>query len=99
MVLGLFFKCYTASGIKLITPLQFSDAIDLTPDNKDDLQAVIALSLLESPEIQAVERDANRSMNLHIVFSSLLLYGPRGFMLSAFLSTVKQMLFIQLKCA
>ncbi|XP_067421747.1 ubiquitin carboxyl-terminal hydrolase 28 isoform X3 [Emydura macquarii macquarii] len=38
-----------------------TNAIDLTPDNKDDLQAVIALSLLESPEIQAVERDANRA--------------------------------------
>uniref|UniRef100_A0A8C8RX32 ubiquitinyl hydrolase 1 n=2 Tax=Pelusios castaneus TaxID=367368 RepID=A0A8C8RX32_9SAUR len=38
-----------------------TNAIDLTPDNKDDLEAVIALSLLESPEMQAVERDANRA--------------------------------------
>ncbi|XP_048683278.1 ubiquitin carboxyl-terminal hydrolase 28 isoform X5 [Caretta caretta] len=37
-----------------------TNVIDLTPDNKDDLQAVIALSLLESLEVQAVERDANR---------------------------------------
>ncbi|XP_074832990.1 ubiquitin carboxyl-terminal hydrolase 28 isoform X2 [Carettochelys insculpta] len=38
-----------------------TNAIDLTPDNKDDLQAVIALSLLEPLEVQAVERDANRA--------------------------------------
>ncbi|XP_075765892.1 ubiquitin carboxyl-terminal hydrolase 28 isoform X16 [Pelodiscus sinensis] len=38
-----------------------TNAIDLKPDNKDDLQAVIALSLLESLEVQAVERDANRA--------------------------------------
>ncbi|XP_043357002.1 ubiquitin carboxyl-terminal hydrolase 28 isoform X6 [Dermochelys coriacea] len=37
-----------------------TNVIDLTPDNKDDLQAVIALSLLESLEVQAVERDVNR---------------------------------------
>ncbi|KAM7137858.1 ubiquitin carboxyl-terminal hydrolase 28 isoform 4-T4 [Macrochelys suwanniensis] len=35
-----------------------TNVIDLTPDSKDDLQAVIALSLLE---VQAVERDANRA--------------------------------------
>ncbi|XP_045338813.1 ubiquitin carboxyl-terminal hydrolase 28 isoform X4 [Leopardus geoffroyi] len=34
--------------------------IDLTHDNKDDLQAAIALSLLESPNIQADGRDLNR---------------------------------------
>ncbi|XP_012585402.1 PREDICTED: ubiquitin carboxyl-terminal hydrolase 28 isoform X2 [Condylura cristata] len=34
--------------------------IDLTHDNKDDLQAAIALSLLESPKIQADGRDVNR---------------------------------------
>ncbi|XP_015390087.2 ubiquitin carboxyl-terminal hydrolase 28 isoform X12 [Panthera tigris] len=34
--------------------------IDLTHDNKDDLQAAIALSLLESPSIQADGRDLNR---------------------------------------
>ncbi|KAK2489919.1 hypothetical protein MC885_001804 [Smutsia gigantea] len=34
--------------------------IDLTRDNKDDLQAAIALSLLESPIIQADGRDLNR---------------------------------------
>uniref|UniRef100_A0A673UWV2 ubiquitinyl hydrolase 1 n=1 Tax=Suricata suricatta TaxID=37032 RepID=A0A673UWV2_SURSU len=34
--------------------------IDLTHDNKDDLQAAIALSLLESPQIQADGRDLNR---------------------------------------
>ncbi|KAL1782326.1 Ubiquitin carboxyl-terminal hydrolase 28 [Sigmodon hispidus] len=34
--------------------------IDLTHDNKDDLQAAIALSLLESPKIQADSRDLNR---------------------------------------
>ncbi|XP_031198957.1 ubiquitin carboxyl-terminal hydrolase 28 isoform X4 [Mastomys coucha] len=35
--------------------------IDLTHDNKDDLQAAIALSLLESPNIQADNRDLNRT--------------------------------------
>nr|XP_042707783.1 ubiquitin carboxyl-terminal hydrolase 28 isoform X4 [Chrysemys picta bellii] len=40
---------------------QPTNVIDLTPDNKDDLQAVIALSFLESLEVQAVERDANRA--------------------------------------
>ncbi|KAM5246373.1 ubiquitin carboxyl-terminal hydrolase 28 isoform 11-T11 [Ctenodactylus gundi] len=34
--------------------------IDLTHDNKDDLQAAIALSLLESPKIQADGKDLNR---------------------------------------
>ncbi|XP_062053022.1 ubiquitin carboxyl-terminal hydrolase 28 isoform X7 [Lepus europaeus] len=34
--------------------------IDLTHDNKDDLQAAIALSLLESPKIQSDGRDLNR---------------------------------------
>ncbi|XP_045872264.1 ubiquitin carboxyl-terminal hydrolase 28 isoform X3 [Meles meles] len=34
--------------------------IDLTHDNKDDLQAAIALSLLESPKIQADGQDLNR---------------------------------------
>ncbi|XP_068936697.1 ubiquitin carboxyl-terminal hydrolase 28 isoform X2 [Petaurus breviceps papuanus] len=34
--------------------------IDPTHDNKDDLQAAIALSLLESPKIQADGRDHNR---------------------------------------
>ncbi|XP_036848681.2 ubiquitin carboxyl-terminal hydrolase 28 isoform X11 [Manis javanica] len=34
--------------------------IDLTCDNKDDLQAAIALSLLESPKIQADGKDLNR---------------------------------------
>uniref|UniRef100_A0A4X1T941 Ubiquitin carboxyl-terminal hydrolase n=1 Tax=Sus scrofa TaxID=9823 RepID=A0A4X1T941_PIG len=34
--------------------------IDLTHDNKDDLQAAIALSLLESPKIQTDGRDLNR---------------------------------------
>ncbi|KAM6157508.1 ubiquitin carboxyl-terminal hydrolase 28 isoform 2-T2 [Rhynchocyon petersi] len=34
--------------------------IDLTHDNKDDLQAAIALSLLESPKIQADGHDINR---------------------------------------
>ncbi|XP_053450606.1 ubiquitin carboxyl-terminal hydrolase 28 isoform X6 [Nycticebus coucang] len=34
--------------------------IDLTHDNKDDLQAAIALSLLESPKIQADGRDLHR---------------------------------------
>ncbi|XP_006833898.1 PREDICTED: ubiquitin carboxyl-terminal hydrolase 28 [Chrysochloris asiatica] len=34
--------------------------IDLTHDNKDDLQAAIAMSLLESPKIQADGRDLNR---------------------------------------
>ncbi|XP_042813367.1 ubiquitin carboxyl-terminal hydrolase 28 isoform X8 [Panthera tigris] len=37
-----------------------SKVIDLTHDNKDDLQAAIALSLLESPSIQADGRDLNR---------------------------------------
>ncbi|XP_037738397.1 ubiquitin carboxyl-terminal hydrolase 28 isoform X5 [Chelonia mydas] len=37
-----------------------TNVTDLTSDNKDDLQAVIALSLLESLEVQAVDRDANR---------------------------------------
>ncbi|XP_042813372.1 ubiquitin carboxyl-terminal hydrolase 28 isoform X14 [Panthera tigris] len=36
-----------------------SKVIDLTHDNKDDLQAAIALSLLESPSIQADGRDLN----------------------------------------
>ncbi|XP_065273362.1 ubiquitin carboxyl-terminal hydrolase 28 isoform X5 [Emys orbicularis] len=40
---------------------QPTNVIDLTPDNKDDLQAVIAVSFLESLEVQAVERDANRA--------------------------------------
>uniref|UniRef100_A0A8C0GNW9 ubiquitinyl hydrolase 1 n=1 Tax=Chelonoidis abingdonii TaxID=106734 RepID=A0A8C0GNW9_CHEAB len=40
---------------------QPTNVIDLTPDNKDDLQAVIALSFLESLEVQGVERDANRA--------------------------------------
>ncbi|XP_034610283.1 ubiquitin carboxyl-terminal hydrolase 28 isoform X8 [Trachemys scripta elegans] len=40
---------------------QPTNVIDLTPDNKDDLQAVIALRFLESLEVQAVERDANRA--------------------------------------
>lgn len=35
--------------------------IDLTHDNKDDLQAAIALSLLESPSIQTDNRDLNRT--------------------------------------
>lgn len=35
--------------------------IDLTHDNKDDLQAAIALSLLESPNIQTDNRDLNRT--------------------------------------
>ncbi|XP_076432370.1 ubiquitin carboxyl-terminal hydrolase 28 isoform X10 [Peromyscus maniculatus bairdii] len=34
--------------------------IDLTHDNKDDLQAAIALSLLESPKIQTDGRELNR---------------------------------------
>ncbi|XP_074213225.1 ubiquitin carboxyl-terminal hydrolase 28 isoform X8 [Camelus bactrianus] len=34
--------------------------IDLTHDSKDDLQAAIALSLLESPKIQTDGRDLNR---------------------------------------
>ncbi|XP_055477970.1 ubiquitin carboxyl-terminal hydrolase 28 isoform X1 [Psammomys obesus] len=34
--------------------------IDLTHDNKDDLQAAIALSLLESPNIQTDDRELNR---------------------------------------
>uniref|UniRef100_A0A9L0SIJ7 Ubiquitin carboxyl-terminal hydrolase n=1 Tax=Equus caballus TaxID=9796 RepID=A0A9L0SIJ7_HORSE len=38
----------------------FYEVIDLTHDNKDDLQAAIALSLLESPKIQADGRDLNR---------------------------------------
>uniref|UniRef100_A0A7M4EXD1 ubiquitinyl hydrolase 1 n=1 Tax=Crocodylus porosus TaxID=8502 RepID=A0A7M4EXD1_CROPO len=38
-----------------------TDVIDLTPDKKDDLQAVIALSLMESPTVQTVEKDANRA--------------------------------------
>uniref|UniRef100_A0A2K5PDL7 Ubiquitin carboxyl-terminal hydrolase n=1 Tax=Cebus imitator TaxID=2715852 RepID=A0A2K5PDL7_CEBIM len=37
-----------------------ADMIDITHDNKDDLQATIALSLLESPKIQADGRDLNR---------------------------------------
>ncbi|KYO42653.1 ubiquitin carboxyl-terminal hydrolase 28 isoform X9 [Alligator mississippiensis] len=41
-----------------------TDVIDLAPDNKDDLQAVIALSLMESPKVQTAERDANRSVNM-----------------------------------
>ncbi|XP_025063409.1 ubiquitin carboxyl-terminal hydrolase 28 isoform X5 [Alligator sinensis] len=41
-----------------------TDVIDLAPDNKDDLQAVIALSLMESPKVQTVERDANGSVNM-----------------------------------
>uniref|UniRef100_A0A674J1E1 ubiquitinyl hydrolase 1 n=1 Tax=Terrapene triunguis TaxID=2587831 RepID=A0A674J1E1_9SAUR len=61
---------------------QPTNVIDLTPDNKDDLQAVIALSFLESLEVQAVERDANRSMNVDVVFCSLLLHAPWGFMQS-----------------
>ncbi|XP_028930780.1 ubiquitin carboxyl-terminal hydrolase 28 isoform X7 [Ornithorhynchus anatinus] len=35
----------------------FAEVIDLTHDNKDDLQAAIALSLLESPKIPADQRD------------------------------------------
>ncbi|XP_016076064.1 PREDICTED: ubiquitin carboxyl-terminal hydrolase 28 isoform X3 [Miniopterus natalensis] len=34
--------------------------IDLTHENKDDLQAAIALSLLESPKVQADGRDLNK---------------------------------------
>nr|KAF6343863.1 ubiquitin specific peptidase 28 [Pipistrellus kuhlii] len=34
--------------------------IDLTHENKDDLQAAIALSLLEAPKIQTDGRDLNR---------------------------------------
>ncbi|KAF6106978.1 ubiquitin specific peptidase 28 [Phyllostomus discolor] len=34
--------------------------IDLTHENKDDLQAAIALSLLESPKVKADGRDLNR---------------------------------------
>uniref|UniRef100_A0A452HVF7 ubiquitinyl hydrolase 1 n=1 Tax=Gopherus agassizii TaxID=38772 RepID=A0A452HVF7_9SAUR len=40
---------------------QPTNVIDLTPENKDDVQAVIALSFLESLEVQGVERDANRA--------------------------------------
>ncbi|XP_024609995.1 ubiquitin carboxyl-terminal hydrolase 28 isoform X1 [Neophocaena asiaeorientalis asiaeorientalis] len=39
---------------------ELAKVIDLTHDNKDDLQAAIALSLLESPKIQADGRDLNR---------------------------------------
>lgn len=37
-----------------------TEVIDLTHENKDDLQAAIALSLLESPNIKADGRDLNR---------------------------------------
>ncbi|XP_060160051.1 ubiquitin carboxyl-terminal hydrolase 28 isoform X6 [Globicephala melas] len=39
---------------------ELAKVIDLTHDNKDDLQAAIALSLLESPKIQVDGRDLNR---------------------------------------
>nr|XP_058924205.1 ubiquitin carboxyl-terminal hydrolase 28 isoform X7 [Kogia breviceps] len=39
---------------------ELAKVIDLTHDNKDDLQAAIALSLLESPKIQADGRDLSR---------------------------------------
>ncbi|XP_044785671.1 ubiquitin carboxyl-terminal hydrolase 28 isoform X7 [Bubalus kerabau] len=39
---------------------ELAKVIDLTHDSKDDLQAAIALSLLESPKIQADGRDLNR---------------------------------------
>ncbi|XP_061296341.1 ubiquitin carboxyl-terminal hydrolase 28 isoform X12 [Bos javanicus] len=38
---------------------ELAKVIDLTHDSKDDLQAAIALSLLESPKIQADGRDLN----------------------------------------
>ncbi|XP_068772686.1 ubiquitin carboxyl-terminal hydrolase 28 isoform X12 [Struthio camelus] len=37
----------------------------LTPNNKEDLQAVIAFSLLESPKAQATEREAERAQEAH----------------------------------
>ncbi|XP_069411199.1 ubiquitin carboxyl-terminal hydrolase 28 isoform X12 [Ovis canadensis] len=39
---------------------ELAKVIDLTRDSKDDLQAAIALSLLESPKVQADGRDLNR---------------------------------------
>ncbi|XP_043755573.1 ubiquitin carboxyl-terminal hydrolase 28 isoform X7 [Cervus elaphus] len=39
---------------------ELTKVIDLTHDSKDDLQAAIALSLLESPKIQTDGRDLNR---------------------------------------
>uniref|UniRef100_A0A8C6FUD6 Ubiquitin carboxyl-terminal hydrolase 28 n=1 Tax=Moschus moschiferus TaxID=68415 RepID=A0A8C6FUD6_MOSMO len=39
---------------------ELAKVIDLTHDSKDDLQAAIALSLLESPKIQTDGRDLNR---------------------------------------
>ncbi|XP_025913692.1 ubiquitin carboxyl-terminal hydrolase 28 isoform X1 [Apteryx rowi] len=37
----------------------------LTPNNKEDLQAVIACSLLESPKAQAAEREVERAQEAH----------------------------------
>ncbi|XP_068772693.1 ubiquitin carboxyl-terminal hydrolase 28 isoform X17 [Struthio camelus] len=41
------------------------DVAALTPNNKEDLQAVIAFSLLESPKAQATEREAERAQEAH----------------------------------
>ncbi|XP_074072810.1 ubiquitin carboxyl-terminal hydrolase 28 isoform X8 [Macrotis lagotis] len=46
------------SAANKVVPTKVTDP---THDNKDDLQAAIALSLLESPKIQADERDHNRT--------------------------------------
>lgn len=40
--------------------MYLAEVIDLTHENKDDLQAAIALSLLESPKVQADGRDLNK---------------------------------------
>lgn len=40
--------------------MYLAEIIDLTHENKDDLQAAIALSLLEAPKIQTDGRDLNR---------------------------------------
>ncbi|XP_064380222.1 ubiquitin carboxyl-terminal hydrolase 28 isoform X1 [Dromaius novaehollandiae] len=37
----------------------------LTPSNKDDLQAVVAFSVLESPKAQAAEREVERAQEAH----------------------------------
>uniref|UniRef100_A0A8D0GQG1 ubiquitinyl hydrolase 1 n=1 Tax=Sphenodon punctatus TaxID=8508 RepID=A0A8D0GQG1_SPHPU len=48
----------SAAGKELPT-----NAIDQTPDNKDNLQAAVTLSLLESPEARAGERDPKKPTN------------------------------------
>lgn len=57
----------------LIESVCLTEVIDLTHDiphdNKDDIQAAIALSLLESPKIPSDGRDLNRCLIYCLGFS------------------------------